>query len=180
MHWTFIGGLVAGYALAYFKYVFDAEKSRFEFRTKILREVWETVFFAKSCSVNLDPQMDEVDPNETREQKIERRMKEFLEAHLKAKRIVRFNQPFFPSALHDLADSVLLESMMNSKLVGDPARRKLNNYGERVDEYKDKMDSLTDKLSDDIREEVNRPAFVPFKQCKRLWDSCFTERSSQS
>ncbi len=53
MVWTFIGGIVAGYVLAYLKYVFDAEKSRFDFRTKILREVWEAVLYAKSCSVNL-------------------------------------------------------------------------------------------------------------------------------
>lgn len=157
MTWTFIGGVFAGYVLAYVKYVFDAEKSRFEFKTKILSEVWRAVLLAKSCSVNLEPLIDEVDPKESPEERLERRMKEFLEAYKEARRVVRFNQPFYPAAIHDLADSILLEAKMNSKLVGGSP--KPSDFDRRRDEYKDTLDEMSGRLCDDIREEANRPSW---------------------
>jgi len=161
---TFAGGLLAGFILAYFKYLFDAEKSRFDFRTKILREVWETVLFAKSLSVNLDPKLGESAEGETREQWVSKRLEEYSEAYVKAKRIVRFNEPFYPKTIHDLANELLLEAHMNAKLVGSASPDRLNDYWQRIKDYKTKMDSLSDQLCEAIRKDANRPSLNLFKQ----------------
>ena len=160
---TFIGGLLAGYILAFFKYVFDAEKSRFDFRIKILREVWEAVLLAKSLAANLDPELDFADPSEPREQRIERRLNEFREAHLPAKRIVRFNSPFYPAYIHDLAKKIVDESELLARHVANHSPNTLGEqqYWKRVKESTDTLNESTRQLDDAIRHEANRPSLNP-------------------
>src|SRR5689334_12099679 len=145
---TFVGGIIAGYVLAFFKYVFDAEKSRFDFRIKILREVWEGVLLAKSLATNIDPKMDFADPSEPREQRIERRLKEFGEAHVAAKRIVRFNSPFYPVYIHDLANQIVIESELLARHIANESPMTLGEqqYWKRVQESTDSLNALTKQL----------------------------------
>ena len=159
---TFLMGLIAGYLASYVKFVFDAEKSRFDFKTKILREVWEAVLFAKSLATNIDPILGFADPSEPRNERITRRLAEFGDAHVKAKRIVRFNSPFYPIPLHDLANKILLESELLGHHIGKASPTTLLNYWEIVEKSTETLNPLTDQLCDAIRQEVDRPSLNPF------------------
>lgn len=151
------GGLVAGYFIAYFKYRFDVAKSRFDFKTKILREVWEAVLCAKTLAVNFDQDVLLASAEETRDQRLERQMKEFLEAHQEAKRIVRFNCPFYPVALHDLANKILIESVLHTRFVKRQSPDSLKDYWNNINSATSTLSNLSDELCGGIRREVNRP-----------------------
>jgi|SRR3989304_1494217 len=160
---TFLGGLVAGYVLAYFQYVFDAEKSRLAFRIKILREVWEAVLLAKSLATNLDPELGFADPSEPRKERIDRRLKEFGEAHVPAIRVVRFNSPFYPVPIHDLAKKIVDESGLLARHVANNSPQTLGEekYWERVRKFTDPLHAMTNQLCEAIRHEANRPSLNP-------------------
>lgn len=146
---TFLGGLAAGWILAYFKYVFDAEKARFDFRIKILREVWEGVLHTKSLAANLDPELGFGDPNEPRQERIDRRLEKFRGVHVPAKRIVRFNSPFYPVPIHDLAMSIVNESESMARHVANHSPETLGHqYWERVRESTNVLNELTKQLDD--------------------------------
>lgn len=158
---TFLGGLAAGFCAAYLKHHFDKDKARFDFRTKILREVWEAVFLTKSLAANLTPEMDfNVDPSESQQQRRDRLLPVFYKAHLEAKRILRFNKPFYPVALHDMADKVLLESFMQARFFQQTTPQEgaagyLRDYWERSEKNISAINELSDKLCDAIRRDVN-------------------------
>ena len=159
---TFIGGLIAGYILAFFKYVFDAEKSRYDFRIKILREVWEAVLLAKSLATNLDPELGFADPSEPRKVRIDRRFQEFGEAHVPAKRVVRFNSPFYPVPIHDLANKIVNESELLARHVANTSPAILGEqYWKRMREFTDPLNAMTNQLCKAIRHEANRPSLNP-------------------
>jgi hypothetical protein len=160
---TFIGGLLAGYILAFFKYVFDAEKSRYDFRIKIQREVWEAVLLAKSLAANLDPELGFADPTEPRKERIDRRLKEFGEAHVPAKRVVRFNSPFYPVAIHDLANRIVNESELLARHVANfsPETLEDRQYWKRIREFTGTLNEMTNELDEAIRHEANRPSLNP-------------------
>lgn len=159
---TFVMGLIAGYLASYVKFVFDAEKSRFDFRTRILREIWEAVLFAKSLATNIDPEMGFADPTEPRKDRIDRRLEEFGKAHVEAKRIVRFNSPFYPVAIHDLANQIVLESELLARHIATTSPNTLQQkYWEIIKKFTNRLNPLTDQLCDAIRQEVDCPSSNP-------------------
>jgi hypothetical protein len=153
---TFIGGLYAGYLTAYFKYVFDAEKSRFDFRMQILQRLWKATVYVRSLAANIDPASDFIDPNESPDARRERRLEEFFPAHLKAKKILRFNQPFYPEPLHDMASNILLEAWSLARFIADRQTRMLKSYRNIVDERTELINRLTNEFREAIRAEVHR------------------------
>ncbi len=157
---TFVGGLFAGFLATYFKAMFDTEKTRFDFRMKVLRDLWGAVVYVRSLAANLDPIGDFIDSSEKPEDRIKRRLKEFFPAHLAAKRIVRFNEPFYPEELEAMASKVLLESISLARLVADESRRNRDNYYGKIGRRTKKLNALTDELRDAIRREVHRSPFV--------------------
>ena len=161
---TFLGGLLAGYVLAYFQYVFDAEKSRLAFRIKILREVWEGVLLAKSLATNLDPELGFADPNEPRKERIDRRLEEFEKAHVPAIRVVRFNSPFYPVPIHDLAKKIVDESGLLARYIANNSPESVGEerYWKRVNECSDPLHAMTNQLCEAIRHEANRPSLNPW------------------
>jgi len=160
---TFLGGLLAGYIVAYFQYVFDAEKSRLAFRIKILREVWEGVLLAKSLATNLDPELDFADPSEPRKERVDRRLKEFGEAHIAGIRVVRFNSPFYPVPIHDLAKKIVDESGLLARYVANNSPETSGEqYWKRVNEYSNPLHAMTNQLCEAIRDEANRPSLNPW------------------
>jgi hypothetical protein len=153
---TFIGGLVAGYVASFFKLEFDKEKSRFDFKTKILREVWEAVVYCKSLAANLSPQLDMNGiEGETWQQRRDRLLPEFHKAHLEAKRIVRFNAPFYPKALHDLASKVLLESWSEARLFHHGSPENMADYREKSEEKINLINKLAEELCEASRSDVD-------------------------
>ncbi len=174
---TFVGGLIAGYVLAFFKYVFDAEKSRFDFRIKILREVWEAVLLAKSLSTNLDPELGFAHPNESRKERIDRRLNEFREAHVPAKRLVRFNSPFYPVPIHDLANRIVTESELLARHVAENSPQTLDKlqYWEIIERFTNTLNELTNQLCEAIRHEANRPSLNPSHWFRKRPDTATSE-----
>jgi hypothetical protein len=161
---TFLGGLIAGYVLAYFQYVFDAEKSRLAFRIKILREVWEAVLLAKSLATNLDPELGFADPSEPRKERIDRRLKEFGEAHVTGIRVVRFNSPFYPVPLHDLAKKIVDESGLLARHVANTSPETSGEqYWRRMREFTNPLNAMTNQLCEAIRHEADRPSLNPMR-----------------
>lgn len=178
---TFFGGLVAGYVASLFNHEFDKSKARFDFKMKILREVWEAVFYCKSLSANLSPQLDAHGiPGETHEQRRERLLPEFYKAHLEAKRIVRYNAPFYPESLHDLAGDVLLESWSEARFVEQCSPSNMTNYWDKSEERIKLINKLSDELCEAIRVETDATALS--RGCKWLrWRAtrCWVSVQSQ-
>jgi hypothetical protein len=160
---SFLGGLVVGYCAAYWKYLFDAKKVQFDFKMRILTEVWAAVLHAKSLSVNLDPELGYVDVDESRQQRVGRRLQEYCEAYSVAKRVVRTNEPFYPREIHDLSNAVLAEADANARLVGEASPATVASYWDRIAQGKDKMDELAKGLSDAIRKEMELPTWAPWR-----------------
>lgn len=146
-------GLILGYFTAYLKYAFDAEKSRFDFRVKILRELWEAVLETKSSATNLDPKGSFVGRDNLSE-----RLEDFPRIHTAAKRIVRFNRPYYPERLHKSADLILAKCMQLYHHVADPGSREMKDYSNLIKEYSSKINQLSEKLCEAIRKDTDRPS----------------------
>lgn len=160
--YTFIGGAIVGYLLALFKYVFDAEKSRFDFKAKILQDLWKEVLLARSIAANIDPEgVPPQDAPPSRE-KIEHELERFNKQEDKAKDVARGNQPFYPAAIHDLAMKLLLECRLFANFVADPKTHGLNDYWKQNKEMTNTVNELRDQLAEAIRVEINRPSINPF------------------
>ncbi len=152
-----LGGIAAGYFLAYFKYVFDAEMARFEFKRNILRDLWEATFYAASAAKNLAPSFGITDPNETVAKRVERLLPDYSAKYNKARGIMQFNQPFYPKTLYDSADKLLIECFSLGRFVADPSRMALKDAEELIDNKITLLIELKDKFSEEIRVDMERP-----------------------
>ena len=81
-------------------------KLQFEHEYAIYKAAWERLFSLRQATLSLRPTMDHVDPNETREQRIQKRMAAFTEPYNSFLDVVEKNKPFYPPAIYEALSAV--------------------------------------------------------------------------
>ena len=75
------------------------DKLQFEHEYEIYRKAWERLFALRQATMRR-PMMDHVDPDETKEEKMRKRIGEFRVPHNAFLEVVEMNKPFYPEKVY--------------------------------------------------------------------------------
>lgn len=81
-------------------------KLQFEHEYEIYKAAWERLFALRQATLRLRPTMDWIDPNETKEQRMQKRMAAFREPYNEFLDIVEKNKPFYPPTIYEALSAV--------------------------------------------------------------------------
>jgi hypothetical protein len=79
----------------------NVDKVQFEHEYATYRSVWECLFQLQIATLSLRPIMDRHDATETEEQRVQRRISEFVTPFNAYSKMVEANKPFYPQAVYE-------------------------------------------------------------------------------
>ena len=135
-------------------------KTQFDKEFSIYQEIWIRLVDLRSKTLSLRPVMDHVDPNESEDERTQRRLKDFGESFYAFRDCIEKNKPFYAQivyeSLNDVFDLCYEESI--DYQYKDPGWSK--EYWEKSRENNKKIVSGIDVCCEKIRERISSLAVV--------------------
>ena len=82
------------------------DKVQFEHEYEIYRQAWERMVALRSAVLRVRPMLDQVDPKESKEERVARRIGECREPYNAFLEIIEKSKPFFPAQVYSSLDAV--------------------------------------------------------------------------
>lgn len=81
-------------------------KLQFEHEYEIYKQAWEQLFALRQATLSLRPQLDDVDPNESDESRMRKRIAAFRTPYNAFLDVIEKNKPFYPPVIYDALSDV--------------------------------------------------------------------------
>lgn len=149
--WTIIlSALVASLTTLFVEKSKLKNRLRLENEYKILMELWAKAYLLKSRANNLRPMHDQHNPDESGEQRKQRRLELFTTAMDDFMNEMYLNKPFYPQRIYDLLNKLRVEAHMEAWGYNEefPDTTK---YFESAKENTKKINDIVDQLCGVIR-----------------------------
>ena len=135
-------------------------KTQFDKEFSIYQEIWIRLVDLRSKTLSLRPVMDNVDPNESEDERTQRRLKDFGESFYAFRDSIESNRPFYAYIVYESLNDVFTlcyEESIDYKCK-DPDWSK--EYWEKSRENNKKIVSAIDLCCEKIRERIGSLAVV--------------------
>ena len=76
------------------------DRVQFEHEYEIYKQAWAALFALKQVTLQLRPMLDHIDPSESREDRMKRRIGDFVKPFNSYLEIVEVNKPFYPESVY--------------------------------------------------------------------------------
>lgn len=86
--------------------IVHVDKVQFEHEYEIYRKAWESLFDLRQATLSLRPMLDHVERNESKEERMHKRIGQFSKPHNKFLQVVEMNKPFYPEAVYSALGKV--------------------------------------------------------------------------
>ena len=83
------------------------DKIQFEHEYTIYKQAWESLFALQRATLQLRPIMDSLDPNESKEDRMKRRIGAFVAPYNAFRELIEKNKPFYPEKVYAAMDAIL-------------------------------------------------------------------------
>lgn len=123
----------------------------------ILSDIWVSLFELRNSVLSLRPILDTVDPKESEEERIGKRLSEFAKCYNNFAKVFVSNQPFYPKDIFVELDSIRLLAFKeaNEYKYSKLAIRDLDKYWNSAEENHNKIVASIDKVGELIRQRVS-------------------------
>jgi hypothetical protein len=128
-------------------------KVQFEHEYAIYKQAWEQLVSLKHATTSLRPVMDQVDPSESREDRMRRRAKAFAESHNAFLDVIEQSKPFYPNAIYE-ALSKVRERCHHELVDYEYVERPGSEYYKEAMKGREEIFSLIDGACAAIRERI--------------------------
>ena len=129
----------------------------FDKEFEILSEVWASLFELRNAVLTLRPVFDTVDPKESEEERINKRLTEFGACFNNFAKIFVSNQPFYPKDIFFELDTIRLLTLSeaNEYKYSKLAMRDIEKYWKKAEENRNKIVESIDRVGELIRQRVS-------------------------
>ncbi len=83
------------------------DKIQFEHEYTIYKQAWESLFALHKSTLQLRPMMDSIDPSESKQDRMKRRIGAFVAPYNAFRELIEKNKPFYPEKVYGAMDAVL-------------------------------------------------------------------------
>lgn len=130
-------------------------KVQFEKEFDLYSQIWAQLVEVKWKVLSLRPSFDRVDPSETEEERIKRRLTEFAESFNPFVSLVEKHRPFYPPNVYDALMNLI--KISHSEAIGFEYKdRKWAEYWKEAGENQENILRLIDEICEAIRQRIDR------------------------
>lgn len=130
-------------------------KLQFEHEYEIYKAAWERLVSLRQATLSLRPAMDWIDANETKEERMQKRVAAFREPHNALLEVLETNKPFYPIAIYD-ALSAVREKCRRELINYEYIERPSSEYYEEAQKNHAEILSLIEVTCEAIRNRVTQ------------------------
>lgn len=128
-------------------------KLQFEHEYEIYRAAWERLVSLRQATLSLRPTMDWIDSNETKEERMQKRIEAFREPHNTLLDVVEKNKPFYPPKIYD-ALSAVREKCRHELIDYEYVERPTSEYYKEARKNHEEILSLIEIACEAIRNRI--------------------------
>jgi hypothetical protein len=128
-------------------------KVQFEHEYEIYKQAWEQLVALRHATTGLRPVMDTIDPQESKEDRMRKRVRSFAEAHNAFLDVIERNKPFYPASIYD-ALSKVRERCREELIDYEYVERPNGEYYKEARESHEEIISLIDDACTSIRNRI--------------------------
>lgn len=135
-------------------------KSQFDLELSIYREIWEAMIPLYVSTSSLRPTIDTINSEETEEERINRRFKEFAESYNKISGLIEKNKPFYSKEIYDCLIAVRKLCSQEADEYLDKEYEERRVYWKQARKNRVELNKLVDEACEAIRIRIEQASVI--------------------
>ncbi len=135
-------------------------KSQFDLELSIYREIWEAMIPLYISTSSLRPNFDSINPEESEDERMNRRFREFAESYNLISGLIEKNKPFYPKEIYECLIAVrkLCSQESDEYLAKEYEERRV--YWKQARQNREELTKLVDEACEEIRVRIEKASVI--------------------